>query len=242
MGSAAPGRRRATAGTMLTPGAPRRWKALGYGCCIGDDPRRRRDVADRQAAAPNVGDGWPRSSAAGSGGGSRRRRDRGRGRRRCASSTATALSLPNTLATSSRSRIAWTPSRCEPGTTRRQPFVRGRRVDRHPQRDDLHRIERPVAGVLVPQHGPTRTRRLADVVRREERDVGAEEHLGEVDEPVVGDDAQPERDRRRPARGRGPRRAVRGGGPAASRRGRSSRPPSVGVDARHGRRPNRLRA
>ena len=30
-------------------------------------------------------------------------------------------------------------------------------------------------------------------MRGEQRDVGAEEHLGEVDEPVVRDDAQPER-------------------------------------------------
>ncbi len=44
----------------------------------------------------------------------------------------------------------------------------------------------------MPQDGFAGQRRFADVVRGEQRDVGADEELGQVEQPRVADEAHPE--------------------------------------------------
>jgi hypothetical protein len=65
-------------------------------------------------------------------------------------------------------------------------------VDGEPERHDLHRFERPVAAVLVPQHRSPMERRLRDVVRREERNVRSYEPFGDVEQSVIADEPNPE--------------------------------------------------
>ena len=72
------------------------------------------------------------------------------------------------------------------------PVLRSRVVHGQPYGDDFHGFQRPVVPVLVPQHRLTVPGRLADVVRREQRDVGTQEGLDDVDEPGVGAEAYPE--------------------------------------------------
>ena len=72
--------------------------------------------------------------------------------------------------------------------------VLGRRVvSGQPDGDHLHRLQRPVVAVLVPEHRLPAARRLADVVGAEQGDVRSQERLDHVDQPGVCAQPDPER-------------------------------------------------
>ena len=65
----------------------------------------------------------------------------------------------------------------------------GRWCSGNPKRRDFHRFQRPVGSVLMPLNGAARLRGLGDIVRGEERDVGADELLCDVEQAIVADQA-----------------------------------------------------
>src|SRR5690606_5621112 len=66
-------------------------------------------------------------------------------------------------------------------------------VEGEPERHHAHGLERPVAAVLMPQHGLAVMGPFRDVVGGEQRDVGSDERLGYVEQARVGDEPHPER-------------------------------------------------
>jgi hypothetical protein len=75
-----------------------------------------------------------------------------------------------------------------------QAPVLGRRVvNGDPEGHHVHRLQRPERRVLVPQDRLARPRRLADVVRGEQRDVRPHVGLGDVEQAGVADQPDPER-------------------------------------------------
>src|SRR5207245_1646933 len=70
-------------------------------------------------------------------------------------------------------------------------ILRKRVVNREPQCDHPHWFERPVAAILMPQHGLSIVRRLTDVMRSKERNVGPDVLLRNIQQARITDEPDP---------------------------------------------------